>query len=70
MLRIMREKILVEPLDHVAGKANRIAPEPALEQPPGAGADHAARLLERVANESARPSWKQDSFFRRYAGKG
>jgi hypothetical protein len=29
----------------------------------------AARLLERVANEPARPSWKPDSFFRRYAGK-
>jgi hypothetical protein len=29
----------------------------------------AARLLERVANESGRPSWKPDSFFRRYALK-
>jgi hypothetical protein len=29
----------------------------------------AARLLERVANEPTRPSWKPDSFFRRYAGK-
>ncbi len=29
----------------------------------------AARLLERVANESSRPAWKPDSFFRRYAAK-
>ena len=29
----------------------------------------AARLLERVANEGSRPSWKSDSFFRRYATK-
>jgi len=27
----------------------------------------AARLLERVANEGSRPTWKSDSFFRRYA---
>jgi hypothetical protein len=27
----------------------------------------AARLLERVGNESSRPAWKSDSFFRRYA---
>ncbi len=27
----------------------------------------AARLLARVANESSRPAWKPDSFFRRYA---
>jgi Zn-dependent M28 family amino/carboxypeptidase len=27
----------------------------------------AARLLERVANESSRPGWKPESFFRRYA---
>jgi len=29
----------------------------------------AARLLERVANQTARPTWKSDSFFRRYASK-
>ena len=29
----------------------------------------AARLLERIANENARPAWKADSFFRRYAAK-
>jgi Zn-dependent M28 family amino/carboxypeptidase len=29
----------------------------------------AARLLERVANEGSRPTWKSDSFFRRYAAK-
>jgi len=29
----------------------------------------AARLLERVANQAARPAWKSDSFFRRYASK-
>ena len=29
----------------------------------------AARLLARVANESSRPAWKPDSFFRRYASK-
>ncbi len=43
-----------------------------LNQPVDKGAaekfdELAARLLERVANESARPSWKPDSFFRRYA---
>ncbi|HKD05914.1 MAG TPA: M28 family metallopeptidase [Bryobacteraceae bacterium] len=45
-----------------------------LNQPVDKGAaekfdELAARLLERVANGSARPSWKPDSFFRRYAGK-
>jgi hypothetical protein len=25
-------------------------------------------LIERVANANARPQWKQDSFFRRFAG--
>lgn len=29
----------------------------------------AARLLERIANESVKPAWKPDSFFRRYAVK-
>jgi Zn-dependent M28 family amino/carboxypeptidase len=29
----------------------------------------AARVLERIANESAKPAWKADSFFRRYAAK-
>jgi hypothetical protein len=29
----------------------------------------AARLLERVANEGSRPTWKSDSFFRRYASQ-
>jgi hypothetical protein len=29
----------------------------------------AARLLERVANENSRPTWKPDSFFRRYASQ-
>ena len=29
----------------------------------------AARVLERVANETAKPAWKPDSFFRRYAEK-
>jgi hypothetical protein len=43
-----------------------------LNQPVDKGAaekfdEFAARLLERVANASARPSWKPDSFFRRYA---
>ena len=43
----MAKKILVEPLDHIAGKPSRVAPQPALEQPPGARADHATCLLER-----------------------
>jgi len=25
-------------------------------------------LIERVADENARPQWKPDSFFRRFAG--